>query len=176
MGHRYQAVSAGTAVVWVLDPLLLGEEVGELFKAARKSHAGIAYSEPHDADAAGELADVLIVMCAVANRLVSTSRTPSGPRRPSTPRGAGTSLTRSPRMRAEVVVELRSPDDETYAKLDWYARLGVGQVLVVDVATRRAEHPQPPHCHRRMGPAQSVPRPGTTRGMRPEPHPSAVRE
>jgi Uma2 family endonuclease len=58
-------------------------------------------------------------------------------------------------MRAEVVVELRSPDDETYAKLDWYARLGVGQVLVVDVATRRAEHPQPPHCHRRMGPAQS---------------------
>jgi NTP pyrophosphatase (non-canonical NTP hydrolase) len=69
MGHRYPAVSAGTAVVWVLDPLLLGEEVGELFKAVRKSHAGIAYSEPHDADAAGELADVLIVMCAVANRL-----------------------------------------------------------------------------------------------------------
>ena len=35
-----------------------------------------------------------------------------------------------------LVVELRSPHDETDAKLPWYAALGVGQVLVVDPPTR----------------------------------------
>lgn len=37
---------------------------------------------------------------------------------------------------ADLVVELRSPDDETYAKLDWYAGMSVREVLVVDVETR----------------------------------------
>lgn len=37
---------------------------------------------------------------------------------------------------ADVVVELRSPDDETYTKLDWYAAMDVREVLVIDVATR----------------------------------------
>lgn len=38
-----------------------------------------------------------------------------------------------------IVVELRSPDDETYEKLDFYARIGVSEVLVIDVATKRVE-------------------------------------
>lgn len=38
-----------------------------------------------------------------------------------------------------VVVEVRSPDDETYDKLAFYARLGVDEVWVVDRDTRRPE-------------------------------------
>ena len=38
-----------------------------------------------------------------------------------------------------LVVEVLSPGDETYEKLDWYADLGVSEVLVVDPATRRVE-------------------------------------
>lgn len=37
---------------------------------------------------------------------------------------------------ADFVVELRSPDDESYAKLDWYAQMDVREMLVVDVTTR----------------------------------------
>jgi Uma2 family endonuclease len=33
---------------------------------------------------------------------------------------------------AELVVEILSPGDESYAKLDWYAGLGVAEMLVVD--------------------------------------------
>lgn len=40
---------------------------------------------------------------------------------------------------AELVVELRSPHDETYAKLDWYAAGGVREVLIVDPPTRAVE-------------------------------------
>jgi Uma2 family endonuclease len=40
---------------------------------------------------------------------------------------------------AELVVEILSPTDETYRKLDWYASVGVGEVLVVDPETRRVE-------------------------------------
>lgn len=40
---------------------------------------------------------------------------------------------------AEVVVELRSPDDETYDKLGFYANLGVSEVLVVHPLERRVE-------------------------------------
>jgi Uma2 family endonuclease len=40
---------------------------------------------------------------------------------------------------AEVVVELISPGDETYAKLGFYADLGVGEVLVVHPEERRVE-------------------------------------
>lgn len=48
--------------------LLLGEEVGELFKAVRKAER---LSVEHDAqisDVSEELADVLILLCAIANR------------------------------------------------------------------------------------------------------------
>jgi Uma2 family endonuclease len=40
---------------------------------------------------------------------------------------------------AELVVELRSPGDESYEKLPWYAARGVTEMLVVDPATRRFE-------------------------------------
>ncbi len=40
---------------------------------------------------------------------------------------------------AELVVEIRSPGDETYAKLDFYAALGVRELLVVHPDDRRVE-------------------------------------
>jgi Uma2 family endonuclease len=40
---------------------------------------------------------------------------------------------------AALVVEILSPDDETYAKLDWYAAVGVAEVLVIEPGTRRIE-------------------------------------
>lgn len=39
----------------------------------------------------------------------------------------------------ELVVEVRSPGDETYDKLDFYAALGVREVLVVHPVERRVE-------------------------------------
>jgi Uma2 family endonuclease len=38
-----------------------------------------------------------------------------------------------------VVVEIRSPNDETYEKLDFYARLGVPEVWIIDRDSRRPE-------------------------------------
>jgi NTP pyrophosphatase (non-canonical NTP hydrolase) len=50
--------------------LLLGEEVGELFKAVRRSHAGMRLADTANVgDAREELADILILLCAVANRV-----------------------------------------------------------------------------------------------------------
>lgn len=51
--------------------LLLAEEVGELIKSVRKSHAdiGLDVNKKYDHDTAGELADILIVLTCVANRL-----------------------------------------------------------------------------------------------------------
>ena len=40
---------------------------------------------------------------------------------------------------ASLVVEILSPHDETYAKLDWYASVGVGEALAVDPDTGRVE-------------------------------------
>jgi Uma2 family endonuclease len=40
---------------------------------------------------------------------------------------------------AALVVEILSPGDETYVKLDWYGAIGVGEVLVIDPDTRRVE-------------------------------------
>lgn len=40
---------------------------------------------------------------------------------------------------ASLVVEILSPHDETYRKLDWYASVGVEEVLVVDPSTRGVE-------------------------------------
>lgn len=48
--------------------LLLGEEVGELFKAVRK-HEGMPIEQSGATlSVAGELADLIIYLCAVANR------------------------------------------------------------------------------------------------------------
>ncbi|MEM7016639.1 MAG: MazG nucleotide pyrophosphohydrolase domain-containing protein [Pseudomonadota bacterium] len=46
--------------------LLLGEEVGELFKAIR-TREGLKVDVP-GSDVAGELADVMIFLCSIANR------------------------------------------------------------------------------------------------------------
>lgn len=40
---------------------------------------------------------------------------------------------------AELVVELRSPGDESYDKLDWYAARGVTEVLIIHPPTRAVE-------------------------------------
>jgi Uma2 family endonuclease len=40
---------------------------------------------------------------------------------------------------ATAVLELLSPEDETYDKLPFYASLGVREVIVIDPASRRAE-------------------------------------
>jgi Uma2 family endonuclease len=40
---------------------------------------------------------------------------------------------------AELVVEIRSPDDETYEKLPWYAAVSVREVLVLHPQERRVE-------------------------------------
>lgn len=39
----------------------------------------------------------------------------------------------------EFLVEIRSPRDETYEKLDWYAARGVREVLIVEPLTRAVE-------------------------------------
>lgn len=40
---------------------------------------------------------------------------------------------------AELVVEILSPKDESYAKLHWYAELGVAEMLIVDPGTMAVE-------------------------------------
>ncbi len=40
---------------------------------------------------------------------------------------------------ADAVIEVRSPDDETYKKVPFFARLGVRQVIVIDAKTRKTE-------------------------------------
>jgi NTP pyrophosphatase (non-canonical NTP hydrolase) len=51
--------------------LLLAEEVGELFKCVRKTHTtlGMDSAKKYDIDPAGEVADILIMLTAIANRL-----------------------------------------------------------------------------------------------------------
>lgn len=51
--------------------LLLTEEVGELVKAIRKSHFGVAVdvNKKYEHDVPGEIADILIVLTTIANRL-----------------------------------------------------------------------------------------------------------
>ncbi|MBI5367703.1 MAG: Uma2 family endonuclease [Planctomycetes bacterium] len=40
---------------------------------------------------------------------------------------------------ADLVLEVRSPDDESYEKLPFYARLGIPAVLIIDRDTKRPE-------------------------------------
>jgi len=59
----------GFAEQTVLDKcLLLGEEVGELFKAIRKSEGLLIDEASRVGEIGEELADVLIYLCAIANR------------------------------------------------------------------------------------------------------------
>ena len=48
--------------------LLLGEEIGELFKAIRKSEGLSVDSNSTFTEIGDELADILIYLCAIANR------------------------------------------------------------------------------------------------------------
>ncbi len=48
--------------------LLLGEEVGELFKAVRKSEGLAIDSNSNFTEIADELTDIFIYLCAIANR------------------------------------------------------------------------------------------------------------
>ncbi len=48
--------------------LLLGEEVGELFKAVRKAEGLAVAKDSTFGPLAEEMADVLIVLCSIANR------------------------------------------------------------------------------------------------------------
>jgi NTP pyrophosphatase (non-canonical NTP hydrolase) len=50
--------------------LMLGEEVGELFRSIRKTEASLPYdSKSPVASTAEELADILMLLCFIANRL-----------------------------------------------------------------------------------------------------------
>jgi NTP pyrophosphatase (non-canonical NTP hydrolase) len=51
--------------------LLLTEEIGELAKCVRKSHASMAIDtqKQYELDAAGEIADIIIVLTCIANQL-----------------------------------------------------------------------------------------------------------
>ncbi len=60
----------GFADQTVLDKcLLLGEEVGELFRAVRRLQGLKRDLNSQEPEAAEELADLLIYLCAIANRL-----------------------------------------------------------------------------------------------------------
>lgn len=50
---------------------MLAEEVGELMKCIRKSHADmrIDQNKVYEMDTAGEIADILIVLTTIANKL-----------------------------------------------------------------------------------------------------------
>lgn len=48
--------------------LLLGEEVGELFKAVRKAEGLLVDSNSNFNEIGDELADIFIYLCAIANR------------------------------------------------------------------------------------------------------------
>ena len=51
--------------------LLLNEEIGELMKCIRKTDAGMGVdsNKKYDFDTAGEIADIFIVLTAIANRM-----------------------------------------------------------------------------------------------------------
>lgn len=51
--------------------LLLNEEIGELMKCVRKSHAGMGIdsNKTYEFDTAGEVADIIIVLTSIANQL-----------------------------------------------------------------------------------------------------------
>lgn len=51
--------------------LMLAEEVGELLKCVRKSHTqlGVDFQKKYDFDPAGEIADIIIVLTTISNRL-----------------------------------------------------------------------------------------------------------
>lgn len=72
--NDYQAYVAGLEVERGFDDqrvvekcLLLGEEVGELFKAVRKREGMAIEASARTGEIADELADIFIMLCSVAN-------------------------------------------------------------------------------------------------------------
>ena len=62
-------IERGFASQTIIDKcLLLGEEVGELFKAVRKSEGLLVDSNSKFSEIGDELTDILIYLCAIANR------------------------------------------------------------------------------------------------------------
>lgn len=62
-------IDRGFAHQTIIDKcLLLGEEVGELFKAVRKSEGLAVDSNSNFTEIGDELADIFIYLCAIANR------------------------------------------------------------------------------------------------------------
>ena len=62
-------IERGFASQTIIDKcLLLGEEVGELFKAVRKSEGLLVDSNSKFSEIGHELTDILIYLCAIANR------------------------------------------------------------------------------------------------------------
>lgn len=62
-------IERGFANQTVIDKcLLLGEEVGELFKAVRKTEGLAIDSNSNFTDIGDELTDIFIYLCAIANR------------------------------------------------------------------------------------------------------------
>ena len=62
-------IERGFAQQTIIDKcLLLGEEVGELFKAVRKSEGLAVDSNSNFTEIGDELTDIFIYLCAIANR------------------------------------------------------------------------------------------------------------
>ena len=62
-------IERGFAHQTIIDKcLLLGEEVGELFKAVRKSEGLAVDTNSNFTEIGDELTDILIYICAIANR------------------------------------------------------------------------------------------------------------
>ena len=62
-------IERGFAYQTIIDKcLLLGEEVGELFKAVRKSEGLAIDSNSNFTEIGDELTDIFIYLCAIANR------------------------------------------------------------------------------------------------------------
>jgi len=74
----------------ILDKcLLLGEEIGELFKAIRKAEGLTIDPRSPTGEVGEELADVLIYLCAIANRCGVDLETAFRTRKHGTTRGRG---------------------------------------------------------------------------------------
>lgn len=62
-------IERGFASQTIIDKcLLLGEEVGELFKAIRKTEGLLIDSNSNFSEIGDELTDIFIYLCAIANR------------------------------------------------------------------------------------------------------------
>lgn len=108
---------------------------------------GVVHMVPPAGDAQQEVqADLFHVLYTLARRRGLLPRFETGLYRTTTDYKVPDQLFCRPDQRsergaegAELVVEVRSPGDETYDKIDWYAALGVREMLIVHPDGRRFE-------------------------------------